>query len=331
MTTNQCMTCIRFFRSSRRVSLIGAFLIVALFPLSAGAFDILLGTGEDGTFSHFAGRMLCRVINSQSKDIKCKPVPAPDAMHNLTNLRGGSLDISLVDSRMLHDAMNKKGYFEFLDIRYENLRTLVPIYDDPITLVARGDADIASVGDLKGKRINAGAPRSPQHLAVETIMKAKNWTEDDFRLFGELPASQSQDTMAFCHGEVQAMLHIGVHPNSSVKQLIKLCKADLVDMNDADIQKLVDGHPAFKTMTIAAGVYPSRPESVATFGTTAMLVASEDLDEETVYTILDAIYTHRKSMMRAHPALSAFTTEAARKSDVAIQPHPGAAKYFSEH
>ncbi len=331
MNTNKWFKCIRFNRSFRRASLCAAFLIVVLFPFSAGAFDILLGTGEDGTFSHFAGRMICRVINSHSKDITCKPVTAPDAMHNLTNLRGGSLDLSLVDSRMLDDALNKKGYFEFLDIRYDNLRALVPMYDDPIALVARGDAGIASLADLKGKRINAGAPRSQQHLAVETIMKAKNWTEDDFRLFGELPASQSQDTMAFCHGEVQALVHIGVHPNSIVKQLLKLCKADLVDMNDADIQKLVNAHPAFKTQTIAAGAYPSRPKSVATFGTTAMLVASEDLDAETVYTILDAIYTHRKSLMRAHPALSAFATEAARKTDINIQPHPGAAKYFSEH
>ncbi len=72
-------------------------------------------------------------------------------------------------------------------------------------------------------------------------------------------------------------------------------------MNDADIQKLVNGHPAFNTQTIAAGAYPSRPESATTFGTTAMLVASEDLDAETVYTILVAIYTHQKKPEESAP------------------------------
>ena len=62
---------------------------------------------------------------------------------------------------MLHDAMNKSGNFEFLDISYDNLRTLAPLYDDPITLVVRSDAKIASLAALKGKRINAAiAPAS---------------------------------------------------------------------------------------------------------------------------------------------------------------------------
>ncbi|MCP3893577.1 MAG: hypothetical protein GY706_02975, partial [Bacteroides sp.] len=73
--------------------------------------------------------------------MNCKTVPAPDDVdapddvHNLTNLRGGSLDIGLIDSRMLHDAINKPGDFEFLDISYENLRVLVPLYYTPVTLV----------------------------------------------------------------------------------------------------------------------------------------------------------------------------------------------------
>ena len=82
-----------------------------------------------------------------------------------------------------------------------------------IELVARKDAGITALGDLKGKRINAGGPRSLQHLAMATIIKSKNWSKYDFSLVGELPPSQSQDTMAFCHGTMQAMVHIGMHPD----------------------------------------------------------------------------------------------------------------------
>jgi len=64
---------------------------------------------------------------------------------------------------------------KFLDISYENLRALVPIYDVPITLLVRSDAKITSLEELQGKRINAGSPLSLQHFAVDTIMKAKNW------------------------------------------------------------------------------------------------------------------------------------------------------------
>lgn len=331
MIANKSTKYIRFSRFFKRAPIICAFLIVGFFPFSVNAFDILLGTGETGTFSHFTGRTICRIINRHSNDINCKTVPAPGDVHNLTNLREGSLDIGLIDSRMLYDAINKTGYFEFLDISYDNLRVLAPLYDVPITLIVRSDAEINSLEELKGKRINAGAPRSLQHLAFDTIMKAKNWSERDFSLFEELPASQSQDTMAFCYGAIQAMVHIGVHPDSSLQQMFRRCKAGPINMYDSDIEKLVMEHPAFSKINIAADTYPSHPKGVTTFGTRAMLVASADLDEQTVYKIIDAIYRNQKNLKRAHPALSSFTLDAAQKNDLGIQLHPGAIKYFSEH
>ena len=318
---------IRFFK---RAPLIFALLIAGLFPFPADAFDILLGTGETGTFSHFTGRTICRMINRYADDIDCKPVPASGDVHNLTNLQGGSLDMALVDSRMLQDAMNKTGYFKFFDIGYENLRALFPLYDIPITLVARRDARITSLQALKGKRINIGAPRSLQQLAFDVIMKAKSWTKSDFSLVGELSASQSQDTMAFCHGTIQAMLHVGVHPDSSLQQLFKLCEAGLVNMNDSDIGKLIKDHSAFAKIDIAADTYPSQPKGVTTFGTGMILVASENLDDQTVYQIMAAIDSHRKYLRGAHRALADFSVTGKKINVAGIQLHPGAAKYISE-
>ncbi|NNL43104.1 MAG: TAXI family TRAP transporter solute-binding subunit [Desulfobacterales bacterium] len=325
----------RYFRTPlffRRVKIIGLVLIIgiALFPFSAHTFDIRLGTGEQGTFSHFTGRILCRAINSHPSDLNCQTEPASDDVHNLTNLRGGSLDIAIVDSRMLLDAMNKTGHFKFLDISYENLRIIAPLYNIPITLVVRNDAGITQLKDLKGKRINAGTTRSLQYLAVDTIMKTKKWSKKDFTLFGELPPSQSQDTMAFCHGTMQAMVHIGVHPDSSLKQLFKLCKADLVSMDDSDIEKMVNDHPAFWRINIAANTYPSHPEEVTTFGTRAILVTSENLDNQTVYQVIEAIDRNQKRLTTAHPALSLFYADSTKNNVAGIKLHTGAAKYFSE-
>ena len=313
------------------VPLICVIIIAVLFPFSSNAFDLLLGTGETGSFSHYTGRTICRMINRQAIGVDCKPVPGPDDVHNLTNLRGGSLDIGIIDSRMLHDAINKTGFFEFLDINYQQLRTLVPLYDVPVTLVVRKDAGIHLLEELKGKRINAGGPRSPRHLAVDTILKAKNWSEKDFSLFENLPESQSQDEMALCYGTIQAMVHMGVHPDSSLQQLLRHCKVGLADMNDGEIEKLVEKNPAFFKIRIPENTYPSSPKEVSTFGTRAILVASEDLDEETVYRIMDTLYGNRKRLKRAHPGLSSFAMDSAQMRESGIETHPGAARYFSEH
>jgi len=321
-----------FFRRFLKFAcIISVFISVGLFSLSANAFDIRLGVGESGTFSNFAGRTMSRIIIKNTDDINCKIVPAAGDVHNLTNLQDGSLDITLIDSRMLDDALNKKGRFEFIDITYENLRTLIPLYHIPFTLVVRSDAGIASLDDLKGKRINAGAPLSQPHLVVDTLLQVKNWSKKDFKLFEELPASHSQDSMAFCHDAIQAMFHVGVHPDSSMNQLIKLCEARLVNMDDEEIQKLIEARPAFSTITIPAGVYPSQSQEITTFGTTALLVASADLDEQTVYKIINALYKNSKRLKTAHPALTMMPADALQKYKAGGKLHPGAVKYFEEH
>lgn len=314
----------------RKISILFIFTLIGLTSLPTHAFDLYLGTGPEGTFSHFSGRMIARSINSHVADVNCKVAPAEDDTHNLTNLQQGSLDIAVIDSRMLHDAFNKTGYFEFFDIQYDNMMVLFPLYEIPRTLIVRQGAGITTLSEIKGKRINAGAPRSMAHLAVDTIMKAKNWSREDFQLITEISDSQSQDRMAFCHGTVQAMIHIGVHPDLSLRQMFRLCKADLVDMIDNDIEKLINDHPAFFAINIPENTYASHPESVKTFGTKGMLIASGDLDEKMVFMIADAIYSTKKQLQQAHPSLSLLPADKAQQSNIGIKLHPGAVKYFSE-
>jgi len=300
-------------------SLFLIFLITG-FPLASHGYDILMGVGEDGTFSHFAGRTICRLIN-MDPELTCNAVLAPDHTHNLTNLRSGALDVALVDSKMLYDALNNSGYFEFLDISYDNLRSLASIYDVPVVLVVRDDAMVTNLDGLEGKRINAGAPLSPQHLATDTIMQAKGWNKRNFRMVEELPATLSQDKLAFSNGAVQAMLHLGVHPDMELQRFIERTKASLVDMADPEIKKFVSDNSAFKMLTIPAATYSTNPGKIDTFGTQMILVTSEDLDDETARAIVTAVFQNKDKLQKVHPSFSAIKKSHIRKLNGEIQPH----------
>jgi len=320
---------LRFIRLFKGAGLLATALTLSS-PGMAGALELLLGTGEAGSFSHHAGRAVCRTINRNAGDLQCKTAPSSDPFDTLTNLQGGSLDMALVDSRLLHDAATKSGVFRFLDIGYENLRSLFPLYEVPAVLVARRDAGIASAGDLAGRRINAGAPGTPRRTATEALMSAKNWTKDDFNLFGELSASQNQDTMAFCHGTFEALILPGVHPDPSLRKLLELCEAVLVNMHDKDIERFIEEQPAFHKIVVPAGTYPSRATAVVTFGTRAVLTASGNLDSETAERIMEAIFGDLERLHGAHPAMKWLDKEKARDSAPGLPPHPAAVRYFSE-
>lgn len=304
-------------------------LSVSSFPTSTFATDILLGTEAAGTFSHFAGRAICRVINRHADGLNCQTVPALDSVHNLTNLQGGSLDMALVDGSLLYDAINKKGSFAFLDIRYDNLGYVTSVYDQAILLVTRSDADIDTLDQLKGKRINAGAPLSETNKAMELIFETKGWTEADFKVVEALPSSQSQDTMAFCHGSVQAMVTIGVHPDSALLKLMKLCSAMPVSMDDPDIVKMIVSHPGYSKMIIPPKIYPELDQPVTTFGKTVSLVASGSLDDETVQTIMAVMDAQQSILKNSHPAMGNWKAEKTELSDIGLSYHPGAAAYLS--
>ncbi|MCP3872295.1 MAG: TAXI family TRAP transporter solute-binding subunit [Desulfobacteraceae bacterium] len=310
--------------------------LAVLFTLSvsftpAMAYDVFLGTQEQGTFSHYTGRLLERIIDQENKDINVKAAPGPGDIHNLTNLSQGSLDIALIDSRMLHDAINKVGNFKFLDINYQNLTIITPLHNVPVTLITGNNTSISKLDDLKGKRINIGAPLSSQNIFFNTIFTAKKWSKNDFKLVAEISDSQSQDTMAFCHGTIDAMIHIGVHPDSSLQQLYKLCRAKTIDMDDDDITKFINHHPSFSKFTIVSGTYSSQTRDIVTFGTQTLMVTSQDLDKGTVYTILDIMHKNRKRLSNSHPALALKKPDIRKMSQVGIKLHPGALKYFSDN
>lgn len=321
----------RVKRILKPVAVLFAVVFAASVPPPALAGDILLGTDSPGSFSHFAGRAICRTINRSGGDLDCRVIAATSGTHNLTNLNGGSLDLALLDSRLLYDATTSKGQFQFLDIRYDNLGALLPLYQLPILLVARADAEIGALSDLKGKRINAGIVRSTVREAVDFIMTAKGWTKRDFKLVQELPASLSQDRMAFCHGSVDAMVHIGVHPDSALQQLMDLCAAVPVDMEDDDITRTVNENPAVSPISIPAATYPGLEKPVASFGTTILLVASGSLDDDTTLTVMAILAKHQASLQSIHPALGQFSVKPSDGPDIGIALHPGAAAYFASH
>lgn len=305
-------------------------LAVVLFlpPSPVSAYDLLLGTGEVGSFSHFSGRMLCRTINKEVPDINCRVQVAEDEIDNLTNLQAGSLDLAIINSNVLEGAVNKSGQFQFLDISYSNLSILTPLYANPIGIIVQSNAGISSLNDLKGKRINAGAPGSIERRAMELILKAKGWSASDFKRFEELPTSHAQDTMAFCQGTVQAMITVGVHPSKTTRRLIENCRGVVLDINDDAIDKLVDSRAScWQTeIKVASDSIPVR-----TFGTRAVLVASSAIDQKTGYAITKALYKSKKRLQKSHPALSLFPVHESRKGVKGLQLQQGAEQFFSEN
>ena len=134
--------------------------------LSAGSADaagkfISIGTGGVTGVYYPTGGAICRLVNKNSKatGIRCSVESTGGSIYNINTIRGGQLDMGVAQSDWQYHAYH--GTSKFKDQGpFKDLRAVFSVHAEPVTIVARREAKIMQVGDLKGKRVNVGNPGS---------------------------------------------------------------------------------------------------------------------------------------------------------------------------
>jgi len=290
---------------------------------------VTIGTaGVTGVY-YPAGGAICRLVNRGRKEhgIRCAVESTGGSISNLEGVRKSDLDLGVVQSDLLYNAYN--GTEIFSDVGADKkLRVLFSLHAEPFTVVARKDAKINTFDDLKGKRVDIGAPGSGMRATMEELMSRKGWTTKTFASVVDLKSTdQSQ---ALCSGKVDALVFAGGHPNGTIQQITSACETKLVDVSGPVIDAMIKDHPYYSRAVIPGGMYVGNPQDVKTFGVKAVLVASSDLDDEIVYQIVKAVFDNLDNFKTLHPV---FATLDAKHmvADTEVPPlHPGALKYFKE-
>jgi TRAP transporter TAXI family solute receptor len=318
---------------------IGAALALATLVLAgvsaapARSADMVVATGEKGALYHQVGRAICRFLRRRAEDLTCLPLPTAagdttESIANLNNVRGGAVELGLAQADTQFHAVNHSGPFEFMDNTYENLRTVFSLYSQEFTLLARADSGIRSIDDLKGRRVNIGNPGSAERQLMEQVMAAKGWSDEDFLLTEELPSTQQ--SLAFCHDRVQAMVYNVAHPDATVRRVAELCDAVIIPVKGPAIDKLVSERAYYTHSSVPGGLYARNPEPVATFGVTATLVSSIDVDAETIYAIVKTVFDNFDAFKAAHPSFSDLEPAQMVQDGLSAPLHHGALRYYNE-
>jgi len=298
-------------------------------PAVAGDSAVVIGTGSRAGVYHQIGRALCRLPGSVQSDTgaACKARSSAGSIANLRALRAGQVQLALAQSDVQYLAV--KGIEEFAaDGPDSDLRALFSLHGEPFTLVVRRDAGIEQLQDLVGKRVNIGNPGSGQRGTMEIVMRVMGWKKTSFSLANELPASQQ--ALALCHDNVQAMVYTAGHPNDSVAQAVRLCDAHIVEVAGRQIDFLVTRYPFYVRMEVPGGLYAGNPNDVGTFGVVATLVTSATIDADTIYAMTKALFENLDSFRRLHPSLSHLIPERMIKDGLTAPLHEGAIRYYRE-
>lgn len=317
--------CARMLRTLR----VAAMLLAACSAPASAATEIVIGTGSVLGVYFQVGRGICHLVERYTQGLNCSAVPTPGSRFNMDSVQLNAFEVGIVQSDVHYKAYNKSGDFmEFSDVSYGNIRSVFSVHGEPFTLVARRDSGIRSLADLAGRRVNLGNPGSGQRSTMQVVMDAMGWTPKSFAFAGSLPAAQQ--SLALCHGRIEAMVYVVGHPNKSIQRATDLCDALLVNVEGPEIDRLVAENPYYSYMTIPGDLYRGNDKPVTTFGVRATVVVSEDLDADTVYAITRAVFDNLDQFKKMYPAFDALDPNRMIREGLAAPLHEGAIRYFVE-
>ena len=309
------------------------FAATAAFGLVAGAASaqqqfVSIGTGGVTGVYYPTGGAICRLVNKDRKEhgIRCSAESTGGSIYNINTIRAGELEFGVAQSDWQYHAFNGTSKFEDQG-KFEDLRAVFSVHPEPVTIIARGDAGISNVTDLKGKRVNIGNPGSGTRGTWEVMEGAMGWERSDLALAAEMKSAETGQ--AVCDNKIDAYFWLVGHPSALTQESLASCDAKLVNATGEAIDKLIADNPYYRTATIPAGMYGDN-EEITTFGVGATFVTSAKVPEEVVYTVVKAVFENFESFTGLHPAFANLKPEEMIADGLSAPLHAGAIKYYKE-
>jgi TRAP transporter TAXI family solute receptor len=295
---------------------------------AAAERPLLIATGPVVGIYFPAGGAICNMVNRAAGGPICAVVSSEGSAANLEALKAGAVDLAIVQSDWQFHAVKADAGESGAAGRFEGLRAVFSLHGEPVTVVARPDAGIATLEDLKGKRVNLGIPGSPGRVSAEALLAAMGWGFKDLGAVAEL-APEHQPS-ALCSGAIDAYIIPTAHPSGAVAEATQACGARLIPITGAPAERLVSGNPFYSYETIPGGTYSGNPDPVASFGLKATVVTREDVDPERIYALVKAVFDDFPRFAPQHPAFAGLDPKTMAEDANTAPLHEGALRYYKE-
>jgi TRAP transporter TAXI family solute receptor len=301
-----------------------------------------IGTGSAGGTYFPIGGLIANAISNPPGSRPCEEggncgVPGLVAIaqstnasaHNVTAINAGQMEAGLTGAATLYFAYHGKEKFE--GNAKPKLRIIGNLYPEDLHLVLPKDMKLASLEDLKGKRVGIAQAGSGTQIGVELMLAAQGVNRGNI---DEAELNNSQSAERIADGQLDAYFYAAGTPVAAMIQLDNTKGMELYSFTDDEVMESNKAVPFYVPSTIEAGTYAGIGYDVNTLAVNGILVTNSDQDEELIYEITKALWndTTRKLLDTGHAKGKVITLETALDGldglDVPL--HPGAEKFYKE-
>jgi uncharacterized protein len=302
----------------------------ATLALAQGQNFFRIGTGGTGGTYYPIGGLIANAISGNQgagvPGLVATAVASNGSVANINAIQGGSSESGFTQSDVASWAYTGTGLYEGKP-KIQDLRLIATLYPETIHIVARKDAGIKSVTDLKGKRVSLDEPGSGTLVDARLVLGAYGLTEKDIKPEYLKPGPAGERLR---DGQLDAYFFVGGYPTGAISELATGAGITLVPITGAQADKLLAEYKFFAKDTVPAGVYKDVAET-QTISVNAQWVTSAKQADELVYNITKALWSDeaRKQLDAGHAKGKQITLKTAT-TGLGIPLHPGAEKFYKE-
>ena len=303
-------------------------------PLPQGQ-ALTIATATTGGVWHPLGSALGALITRHVPGVTATAQVTGGAIENLKLLAAGQVDLALAYD--YHVARLNTGQLPAVIAGAKPARIVLGLYEHPLHIITRADTGIASLLDLKGKRVSTGALDSGAEEQAGFVFKALgiDWDKDLTRT--KLGVTES--AAALKAGQLDAFFWSGAVPStaSPTAALANLAadpavKMVLLPVNGSSAETILQANPGvFHRTLIKKSEYPGLSADVETLAVTAVLASLDTFPAGPLTAILNAVFDDKTELTSVWQGATALTPE---QSVAVLAPetrqylHPAAAAVF---
>ncbi|MDO5564781.1 MAG: TAXI family TRAP transporter solute-binding subunit [Eubacteriales bacterium] len=277
--------------------------------------------GTSGTYYGFSG-VVANVLTEKT-GITFTTESTGASKVNVQLVDAGESQIAILQNDVMSYAFNATDMFKG-ENKVQSFSAIASVYPEEIQIVAR--KGINNVAELKGCKVSVGDAGSGTEFNARQILEAYGLDIEKDIIKNNQSFADSADSIK--NGSIDAAFVTAGSPTVAITELSSTYDFNLVSMDDAHIGILQSKYPFYTKTPIAANTY--KPVTTETNGVAVMatFIASNGLDEETVYQFTKGLFEYKSEFQHAKAALLDAKIGITGTGDVPF--HPGAIKYYKE-
>jgi TRAP transporter TAXI family solute receptor len=304
-----------------------AFAATAAFAPPSFAQNLSIGTGGTGGVYYPLGGGMAAVLSKYVDGMQATAEVTGGSVANLQLIGTGKpyLGMTMADAGL--DALKGQDKFKGHPVP---VRTLMVMYPNRMHVVTIEGSGVATIKDLKGKRVSTGSGGSATEVMAFRVIEAAGLDKDRDMKRERLGVAESVN--AIKDRKIDAFFWVGGLPTAAVTDLantpgIRIKLIDHADLVPAMNKKYGD---LYVKDVIARDVYHGMDRDNHQATVMNLLVAHQNMDDKTAYNVVKAVFEHKDELVRVHKEAENFRLENQKAAASPIPFHPGALKYYAE-